>query len=552
MIIYRNQIFKKPLKVFKAFNYDEFFDMLGQVEELSKTFYLVGYIRYEAKNLFFDKSYTCSSPLLYFEMFDEYEEYVPQNQQSYSLNPVPAISFEEYSDAINTIKDEILNGNTYEVNYTYDWLVDFYGDEIELYDYLLNKQKTPYNAFFKNEYDTVLSFSPELFFEIKDRHILTKPMKGTIARGRDYIEDKANIEFLKNDIKNRAENVMIVDLLRNDLGRIAKTGTVKVEKLFEIETHKTLHQMTSEVEADLKDEVSLADIIKAIFPCGSITGAPKISTMEIIDRVEKGSRDVYCGAIAYLSPTETVFSVPIRILQRKTGEASFKYRVGGAVVWDSSIQDEWAETLTKTKFLQADYSLVETVKVTNKKIFLADEHFARLKQSALELGFNFNDGILNIKPEKDGILRILLHKNGEFQTEYKSFERVPINNVRISPVKISSKNYLLRYKTTYRPFYIDTHKKILAGEVYDELFFNEFGELTEGSRTNVLIENEGKFFTPPLKCGLLNGVLRQSLLDAGVCSEKVMYLEDVINADAIYCINSVRGIKKVYLDDINR
>ena len=205
MIIYRNQIFKKPLKVFKAFNYDEFFDMLGQIEELSKTFYLVGYIRYEAKNLFFDKSYTCSSPLLYFEMFDEHEEYVPQNQQSYSLSPVPAISFEEYSQAINTIKDEILNGNTYEVNYTYDWLVDFCGDELALYDYLLNKQKTPYNAFFKNEYDTVLSFSPELFFEIKNRHILTKPMKGTIARGRDYIEDKANIEFLKNDIKNRAE-----------------------------------------------------------------------------------------------------------------------------------------------------------------------------------------------------------------------------------------------------------------------------------------------------------------------------------------------------------
>ena len=188
----------------------------------------------------------------------------------------------------SSIKDEILNGNTYEVNYTYDWLVDFRDEELSLYDYLLSRQKTPYNAFFKNEYDTVLSFSPELFFEIKDRHILTKPMKGTIARGRDYIEDKTNIEFLKNDIKNRAENVMIVDLLRNDLGRIARTGSVKAEKLFEIETHKPLHQMTSEVEADLKDDVSLADVIKAIFPCGSITGAPKISTMNIIDKVEKG------------------------------------------------------------------------------------------------------------------------------------------------------------------------------------------------------------------------------------------------------------------------
>ncbi len=552
MIIYRSQLFQNPVKVFKAFNHSEFFAMLDEIESLSKTYYAVGYIRYEAKNLFFDESYTNDSPLLYFEVFDKYEEYIPKNQQSYSLNPIPSISFEEYEYAINTVKNEILNGNTYEVNYTYDWLVDFRDEELSLYDYLLSRQKTPYNAFFKNEYDTVLSFSPELFFEIKDRHILTKPMKGTIARGRDYIEDKTNIEFLKNDIKNRAENVMIVDLLRNDLGRIARTGSVKAEKLFEIETHKTLHQMTSEVEADLKDDVSLADVIKAIFPCGSITGAPKISTMNIIDKVENGSRDIYCGAIAYLSPDELVCSVPIRILQRKTGDTTFKYRVGGAIVWDSSAQDEWEETITKTKFLQDDYSLVETVKVTNKKIFLAEEHFARLKQSALELGFKFNEEILNIRPERDGILRILLHKNGDFQTELRQFERTHINNVRISPVKISSKNYLLKYKTTYRPFYIDTYKKIVAGEVYDELFFNERGELTEGSRTNILVESGGKFYTPPLKCGLLNGVLRQSLLDAGVCSERVMYLEDIINADAIYCINSVRGIKKVYLDDFNR
>ncbi len=552
MIIYRSQLFQNPVKVFKAFNHSEFFAMLDEIESLSKTYYAVGYIRYEAKNLFFDESYTNDSPLLYFEVFDKYEEYIPKNQQSYSLNPIPSISFEEYEYAINTVKNEILNGNTYEVNYTYDWLVDFRDEELSLYDYLLSRQKTPYNAFFKNEYDTVLSFSPELFFEIKDRHILTKPMKGTIARGRDYIEDKTNIEFLKNHIKNRAENVMIVDLLRNDLGRIARTGSVKAEKLFEIETHKTIHQMTSEVEADLKDDVSLADVIKAIFPCGSITGAPKISTMNIIDKVENGSRDIYCGAIAYLSPDELVCSVPIRILQRKTGDTTFKYRVGGAIVWDSSAQDEWEETITKTKFLQDDYSLVETVKVTNKKIFLAEEHFTRLKQSALELGFKFNEEILNIRPERDGILRILLHKNGDFQTELRQFERTHINNVRISPVKISSKNYLLKYKTTYRPFYIDTYKKIVAGEVYDELFFNERGELTEGSRTNILVESGGKFYTPPLKCGLLNGVLRQSLLDAGVCSERVMYLEDIINADAIYCINSVRGIKKVYLDDFNR
>ena len=182
-------------------------------------------------------------------------------------------------------------------------------------------------------------------------------MKGTVKRTENIEED---IKFLQNDEKNRAENVMIVDLLRNDLGRIAKTGSVKVSKLFEVETHKTLHQMTSQIEADLKDSVKLYDIFKAIFPCGSITGAPKISTMRIIDKVEKGSRGIYCGAIGVISPDETTFSVPIRILQKQSG--NFKYRVGGAIVWDSDIQDEWEETLTKTKFLNENFQLVETIK----------------------------------------------------------------------------------------------------------------------------------------------------------------------------------------------
>ena len=160
---------------------------------------------------------------------------------------------------------------------------------------------------------------------------------------------------------------MIVDLLRNDLGRIAKTGSVKVSKLFEIETHKTLHQMTSQIEADLRENIALYDIFKAIFPCGSITGAPKISTMQIIEQVEKGDRNIYCGAIGLICPEETVFSVPIRILQKKNNEKNFKYRAGGAIVWDSDIQDEWEETITKTKFLNEEFQIIETIKVENGK-----------------------------------------------------------------------------------------------------------------------------------------------------------------------------------------
>ena len=544
MIIYKNKLFEHPIRTFCIFNSKDIFRALNEIESLSKQYYAVGYLRYEA----WKEDYSSDSPLLYFEIFDSYKEYEPKHLKSYDLHPVQNITFEQYSEALKSVKEEIRLGYTYEVNYTYDWLVESPEDELSLYDYLLLRQKTPYNAFFKNSFDTILSFSPELFFQLDGRHIVTKPMKGTIARGKDYIEDKKNIELLKNDIKNRAENVMIVDLLRNDLGKIAVAGSVKAEKLFEIETHKTLHQMTSKIEADLRDDVKLGDIIEAIFPCGSITGAPKISTMHIIEKLEIGKRDVYCGAIGYMSPNECVFSVPIRILQKKSEEQSFRYRVGGAIVWDSSIQDEWNETIVKTKFLSPEVSLVETVKVTNKKMFLKEAHFARMRKSAMELGFKYNEEIENIEPEKDGILRILLRKDGDFKLEYKPLEKACINNVRISPITTSSENYLLSHKTTYRPFYEEAYRKISRGEVYDEIFFNEKGELTEGARTNVLVEKDGKFYTPPLSCGLLNGVLRQNLLDSGVCVEKILYREDLISADALYCINSVRGIKRVYCD----
>lgn len=544
MIIYKDKLFEHPIKILKAFNSEEVYSLLDEAEALAKTHYVVGYVRYEV----WKGHYSSDYPLCYFEVFDDYKKYSPANLASVAIDSCADITFDEYSNAVESIKSEIRDGNSYEVNYTYDWKVRFDGEELDLYEFLLNSQRTPYNAFFKNEYDTVLSFSPELFFKLDGRHILTKPMKGTIGRGRDYLEDRANIEFLQNDVKNRAENVMIVDLLRNDLGRIAKTGSVKVDKLFEIETHKTLHQMTSEVQAELRDDIRLSTLMRAIFPCGSITGAPKISTMHIIDKLEKGLRDIYCGAIGYLAPDEIVFSVPIRILQKKRDEKDFRCRVGGAVVWDSSARAEWEETITKTRFLHSDYSLVETIKVNNGKMFLGEEHIDRLRNSARDLGFKFNKELEKIKPEQNGIMRILLRKDGQYNVEYKQYERTHINNVKISPISTSSTNYLLGYKTTYRPFYADTYRKISAGELYDEIFFNEKGELTEGARTNVLVEIGGKFYTPPLRCGLLNGVLRQSLVECGVCEEKVLYLDDLKKADSIYCINSVRGIKRVYCD----
>lgn len=547
MLIFGKKLFEKPLKVLKAFNNEEFLSAFREIEELSKKYYLAGYIRYEAKEVFLGKKIASDYPLLYFEVFEDFKEFSPHVADLCRLKSAPAITFEQYKSDLEKIKEEIANGNTYEVNYTYDRYVDCEADEFELFNFLLKKQTTPYNAFIKNNFETILSFSPELFFELKNGHILTKPMKGTVPRGIDEVQDKKNVDFLKNDIKNRAENVMIVDLLRNDLGRIAKTGSVKVSKLFEIETHKTLHQMTSQIEADLLDGTTLFEVFKAIFPCGSITGAPKISTMKIIDRLEKGSRDGYCGAIGLISPKKTVFSVPIRILQKKSDEKTYRYRVGGAIVWNSDIKEEWEETLTKSKILEEDFKLIETVKVECGKPFWWAEHLNRLKNSAKHFGFKFNPELETLKPTQDGMLRILLSKDGNYSLEYKKLVRSEVCKVEISPQKVDSRKAFLYHKTTYRPYYEESFKKIVDGKIYDELFFNEKGELSEGARSNVLLKLDGKLYTPPVKCGLLNGVLRQNLLDRGICTEKILYKEDLLHAENIYCINSVRGIRRVEL-----
>lgn len=541
MIIFGEKLFTNPIKKIMAFNSEELKVAFAEIEELKKKFYLVGYLRYNAFS-----TQSSDFPLLYFEVFNSYNIYKTKNTKKLLLNLKPCVNFYEYSNAIKEIKKEIANGNTYEVNYTYDFEVSCDDTPLELFDFLLSKQKTPYNFYIENDYDTVLSFSPELFFSLKGNHIITKPMKGTVKRGKNQVEDEKLVKFLQNDIKNRAENVMIVDLLRNDLGRIAQTGSVKVSKLFEVETHKTVHQMTSQIEADLKKGITLFDIFKAIFPCGSITGAPKISTMRIIDKIEKDNRNIYCGAIGIISPDETIFSVPIRILQKKVGQKNFKYRVGGAIVWDSNIQDEWEETLTKTKFLNDEFQIIETMKIENGKPLFEKEHFARMRETAKYFGFKYNTP--KLKYSNHGLLRILLNKDGEITTELKPLsDKISTKKITISPIIQNSKNEFLYHKTSYRPWFFDSYKKITEQEIFDEIFFNEKGELTEGARSNILLQINGILYTPPLDCGLLGGIYRKKLIETGKCIEKRLYKSDLEKAEKIFCINSVRGMVEVKL-----
>lgn len=551
MQIYSDKVFKNPITVIKAFDSDSFVRAFEKIESLKENYYLVGYIRYEVKDVFLGKQITSKTPLLYFEVFENFEKFEPkQNPKEVFLFPKPDITFEDYKKGFDTIKDEISQGNTYEVNYTFDFSIDTEYSAEDIYHYFLQIQQTPYNAFLSNDYEMILSFSPELFFRKNGRHVLTKPMKGTISRGKTDLEDKQNIEFLHNDEKNRAENVMIVDLLRNDLGRISKTGSVKVPKLFEIETHKTLHQMTSEVESDLRDDVSLYQLFESIFPCGSITGAPKISTMKIIENVEVGKRDVYCGAIGLIHGDFCEFSVPIRILQKTKDSSVYKYRAGGAIVWDSDVKDEWDEAFVKTSFLwqnTKEWKLIETLNVKNGVAEFFEEHISRMRNSAKVLGFEFNSEIHNLKFDKDGIYRIELSKNGDISLSYRENKPSTSNKIVISSQRVNSTDVFLKHKTTYRPYYAESLEKIRQGEIYDEIFFNEKGELTEGSRSNVVLELDGQLYTPPLSCGLLNGIYRQFLLDNGKCLEKVLTKTDLANASKIYCVNSVRGAREVFL-----
>ncbi|GHV20328.1 para-aminobenzoate synthase [Spirochaetia bacterium] len=593
MQIFSDKTFENPLQRIVAFTTSEVQNAFMEIEKLKTSHYILMYLRYEARDCFIPCDVKSELPLLYAEVYDHYKPYKPNPVREIGLTVHPDIFYDDYAAALNEIHEEIALGNTYEVNYTYDFNihqlascglfnVQFDGDdtdqsdtdrsEMTLYENLLTKQKTPYNAFIKNQWDTVLSFSPELFFKIHyiaspkgscEAHIITKPMKGTARRGANKTEDEALKTFLQNDIKNRAENVMIVDLLRNDLGRIAKTNSVCVTKLFEIETHPTVHQMTSQIEADLKDNTTLYDVFRALYPCGSITGAPKISTMNIINRLEKGRRNIYCGTIGLLSPETgivgeaagAVFSVPIRILQKSKHERCWKYRVGGAIVWDSDIQDEWMETITKARILNSEFQLIETMKLQNGKILYLDEHLERLEKSAKHFKYLYNDDIkvdickqLNRPERTDVMVRLLLFKSGAYTIEYKNIVETSVNKARISPLTVDSAYVYLYHKTTVRPYYNVDYNKY-----YDELFFNERDELTEGSRTNIIVEisdseKKSGLWTPPVSCGLLNGVFRQKMLNAGECRERIITKEDLRYATHIYCVNSVRGAKEVQLE----
>ncbi len=428
----------------------------------------------------------------------------------------------------------------------------FLGNQLKLFSDLHRLQNGKCSALIKIENYSILSASPELFFSMKNKNVICKPMKGTSPRGRFMEEDAEFENNLKNSIKDKAENVMIVDLIRNDLGRIAKMGSVKTLALFDVEKYETILQMTSTITAETAK--SPIDVISALFPCGSITGAPKIRTMQIIKETENHSRGIYTGTIGFISPDNYArFSVAIRTIVIDNRDSKAIYGIGGGITWDSDPGEEYDETINKSKILseiRPDFYLLETMKYEyGKGIFLLEYHLERMEKSAEYFRYIFDKKAILEKLtyecesfiNQDTILRLLLSKNGEIRIESKTLinSEEKIWKIGFSEKPVNSMNPFLYHKTTYRVIYENAKK---SKPDFDEvILWNEKGEVTEGSITNIVIEKNGRLITPPRKCGLLAGTFRNYLLDNGNISESIIKIGDIQKTDKVYLINSIRG-----------
>ncbi|MBY0561215.1 aminodeoxychorismate synthase component I [Hyphomicrobium sp.] len=463
-----------------------------------------------------------------------------------------------YLKRFDEVQKNIRSGDIYQLNLTFKAKFNLEGSPLALYRDLRLKQRVAYAGLVDTGDVTILSASPELFIDLHDRVIETRPMKGTAPRAGTPEGEAEVRQGLSTDVKNRAENLMIVDLMRNDLGRIADLGSVSVTDLFTIETFKTLHQMTSGVRAHLKDGVGITDILKAIFPPGSITGAPKIRAMELIRELETEARGVYCGAIGNFSPDGSAqFNVAIRtaVIDRKgAGEMG----IGSGVVADSDGPKEYAECLLKMKFLTDPvrrFELIETmVYVPGDGVWLRGYHLARLAASAAYFGFAYDatkvrdaiDAAIAEQPDNRLRVRLLLDEDGAVSATATPQPETAADAVMryvISDTRLNSGDLFLYHKTTRRELYDREWKHYSDTLGADEvIYLNENGELTEGSRTTIFIERDGKLVTPRLAAGLLPGTLRAALIDEGRAVEAPLRIEDINSARAIYLGNSVRGL----------
>jgi len=491
-------------------------------------------------------------PLLWFGLFERSEEVeaeslLPSGAGAWAGSAKPLISRAEYETALAAVKTHIEAGDIYQANLTFAASVATAGHPLALYAALRGRARAGHGAIVFTGTHWLLSLSPELFFTLEGGRLTARPMKGTAPPDADPAAFAA-------DPKQRAENLMIVDLLRNDLSRVARTGSVEVPALFAVETYPTLLQLTSTVTAMLEEGLGPVDVLEAIFPCGSITGAPKIRAMEIIAGLEAAPRGPYCGAIGRLAPGgDAAFNVAIRTLVLKHGERIARLGLGSAIVADSEAGDEWRECLAKGKFVATagSFDLLETMRFDpNEGVAELDRHLARLKASAEALDFRFDRhearnelqaATFRAGPSR---IRLALSRRGCLAIELAPLPAPPEEpvHVALAPLPVSPDDFRLRHKTSDRSFYDDAR---LASGAFEIIFTDPEGFLTEGSFTTIFVEREGVLLTPPLARGLLPGILRARLLDEGKTREAELRVEDL--AGGFLIGNALRGLVRARL-----
>ena len=549
-------IFTKPIKELKTRDIDQVEALLKEVETYQEAgFYAVGYVSYEAAPAFEKKLDVHPAPLmgeylLYFTIHEKVETLpFPEDYEAVDLpaNWKEEVEAPAYQEAIKTIHHHIRQGDTYQVNYTVQLSQELEADPLAIYNRLVVEQKAHYNAFIQHDDVSILSISPELFFEQEDRLLTTRPMKGTTRRGLTNQADLEEAAWLEADPKNRAENMMIVDLLRNDMNRISEIGSEQVTRLCQVEQYSTVWQMTSTIESRLRPEVDLVQTFQALFPCGSITGAPKISTMEIIQQTEIAPRGVYCGTIGILLPKgKRIFNVAIRTLQMQGTKAI--YGVGGGITWDSKWEGEYQETKQKSAVLyrqEPHFDLLTTGRIHQGELTFKEQHLIRLREASRYFTYPYNEQKLlkelqeeltHLDPSLDYRCRIALQKDGSFQLTITELKDLPASylQAQLTEQKLDLASSFTYFKTSQRAHLTAKHQ--------EQIFHLPDGTLLETTIGNLILEIKGKLYTPPARLPLLDGIYRRHLLETGQVEEKLLTLKDLEVADRVYACNALRGL----------
>ncbi len=574
----RSYLFLNPVKILEVHTLDQLEEAANLGEKaLREGYWLAGYWAYELGYILEPRlnpllaSKRPTGPLMWVGVFERPRiwEHAPEGP-SHLLSGIPDLHSRMgrlrldttrslYISAISKIKDYIRQGHTYQVNYTVRGRFDYSGDPLDMFLALRAQQAVSYAGYISTGERTILSLSPELFFHRKGEWIWSRPMKGTIKRGRTLSEDREMALFLHRDPKNRAENVMIVDLLRNDIGRLCRMGTVRVPELFTVERYQTLFQMTSTVKGRLEGDPRWFSLLKSLFPCGSVTGAPKIRTMEIISELETSPRDVYTGSLGFFSPHgEGCLNVAIRtvILKNGTGELG----IGSGITMDSDPEGEFEECILKAAFLKRpfrEFELIETLKWDPETGYaLLERHLSRLEESAEYFSFWMNRMEVSERlasasfkfsrvPQR---VRLTLSRDGKIKISASPLDETPVP-VRFDMAKerVDPSDPFLFHKTTNRDLFDREHQRAAKQGLFDTIFLNKRGEITQGAITNIFLRTDEGLLTPALDSGLLPGTLRQELLERGEVREAVLFPGDILRARAVFLGNSVRGLLRAEL-----